>query len=82
MIEKIVAIDMNLEKEEARFHFKSECCTDMPFNVLQELLDKLSGDYEYENFADSCVASVEYSPYKCSVTNREGYLEELTLVRL
>lgn len=85
MVEKIVAIDMNVENEEARIHFKSECFTDMPFDVLEELIQKIEGEYhdeeDYFREANSGIASVLYEPYKCSITKREGYSTELAIVR-
>ncbi len=83
MHEKIVAIDMNVENEEARIHFKSECYTDMPFIVLEELIQKIEGTYLYdeEEEEESGIASVFYEPYKCSITKREGYCTELALVK-
>lgn len=82
IIEKIVAIDMNVENEEARIHFKSECYTDMPFDVLEELIQKLDGDYPYdEDEEESGIASVLYEPYECSITKREGYCTELAIVK-
>ncbi len=81
-IEKIVAIDMNVENEEARIHFKSAFYTDMPFDVLEELIQKLDGDYPYdEDEEESGIASVLYEPYECSITRREGYCTELAIVK-
>jgi hypothetical protein len=68
--EVINAVELDIANEQARVCFESGDATNIPMETFDELLD---------SYEESGYAQVQYNPWKCSITNRSGMLEELTL---
>jgi hypothetical protein len=67
--EVIKAVNLNITNENASIEFESGYVTEMPMETLENLLEQFMDGY----------AQVQYNPWSCSTTNREGMLEELTI---
>ncbi len=67
--EKIQAINVNIKDENVQVEFESGCFTKMSIETMDEFLKQWEDGY----------AEVNYNPWSCSVTRREGMLEQLVM---
>jgi hypothetical protein len=67
--EKIQAINVNIKDKNVQVEFESGCFTRMDIETMDELLEQWEDGY----------AKVEYNPWSCSITRREGMLEQLII---